>query len=254
MQKANAVISTHPRHRPQESRRQRKSRPAGRQIQRYTARMLKKDLAAARRQWLRKSSTDAERAERQRSDFLQYQDADGRYADFHAQRHTHISAIVAGGASVKTAQELARHSTPTLTIGRYSHARLHDLTAALEALPDLTTPAATTATAEVMAATGTDGETAEVLRGQKWEQYNRKSTQEAANRGERPDDFTTAETAPANEQEPSPNVLPLRTLATRSPHPAGRGEKRRARDSTGATLQPVEDRALTTESLGLHRV
>ena len=42
---------------------------------------------------------------------------------------------VAGGASVKTAQELARHSTPVLTIGRYSHARLHDLTGALDSLP-----------------------------------------------------------------------------------------------------------------------
>ncbi len=119
--------------------------------------MLKKDLAAARRRWLKESTTDAERAERERSDFLQYQDADGRYADFHAQRHTYISAIVAGGASVKTCQELARHSTPTLTIGRYAHARLHDLTAALDALPDLATPPATTATPQAMAATGTDG-------------------------------------------------------------------------------------------------
>ena len=42
---------------------------------------------------------------------------------------------MSGGASVKVAQELARHSTPVLTIGRYSHVRLHDLTGALEALP-----------------------------------------------------------------------------------------------------------------------
>jgi hypothetical protein len=44
------------------------------------------------------------------------QDAPGRTRtgnhDFHAQRHTYISGIVAGGkASVKTCQELARHST-----------------------------------------------------------------------------------------------------------------------------------------------
>ena len=51
---------------------------------------------------------------------------------------TYVSGIVAGGASVKTAQELARHSSPTLTIGRYSHARLHDLQGALDALPSAT--------------------------------------------------------------------------------------------------------------------
>ena len=53
--------------------------------------------------------------------------AAGEVVDFHSTRHTYISGIVAGGASVKTAQELARHSSPALTIGRYSHARLHDL-------------------------------------------------------------------------------------------------------------------------------
>ncbi len=79
-----------------------------------------------------------EREARQRSDFLAYEDTAGQVADFHATRHTYVSAIVAGGASVKTAQELARHSTPALTIGRYSHTRLHDLTAALESLPSLT--------------------------------------------------------------------------------------------------------------------
>jgi len=65
---------------------------------------------------------------------------------------------VAGGASVKVAQELARHSTPTLTIGRYSHTRLHDLAAALDSLPgfEAATPLPQRKT---MAATGTDGPT-----------------------------------------------------------------------------------------------
>jgi len=105
-----------------------------------TARMLRDDLDEARRRWLQEAKTDAERAELERSDFLKHIDADGRVLDFHGTRHTYISAIVAGGASVKTAQELARHSTPTLTIGRYSHTRSHDLAAALDALPS-TAPA-----------------------------------------------------------------------------------------------------------------
>ena len=56
------------------------------------------------------AKTDAERADRERSDFLKHIDADGRVLDFHGTRHTYIRAIVAGGASVKTCQELARHS------------------------------------------------------------------------------------------------------------------------------------------------
>ena len=100
-----------------------------------TARMMRSDLVLARQAWLTEAATQGERKAREQSDFLKYENAAGEVADFHAQRHTYISGIVAGGASVKTAQELARHSTPSLTIGRYSHARLHDLEGALAALP-----------------------------------------------------------------------------------------------------------------------
>ncbi len=82
-----------------------------------TAKMLRHDLAAAG---------------------IPFCDTLGRVLDFHALRHTYITMIVQGGASVKVAQELARHSTPTLTIGRYAHAELQDRQAALSALPDLT--------------------------------------------------------------------------------------------------------------------
>ena len=96
-----------------------------------TARMLRSDLAAARAEWIGEATTEAEREAREKSDFLAYRNAAGEVADFHATRHTYVSGIVAGGASVKTCQELARHSSPSLTIGRYSHARLHDLQGAL---------------------------------------------------------------------------------------------------------------------------
>ena len=66
---------------------------------------------------------------------IPYKDEAGKYADFHALRHTFISRVVESGASVRVAQELARHSTPTLTIGRYSHTRIHDLSKALDSLP-----------------------------------------------------------------------------------------------------------------------
>jgi len=204
-----------------------------------TARMLRDDLEEARRRWLQDAKTDAERAERERSDFLKHIDGDGRVLDFHGTRHTYVSAIVAGGASVKTCQELARHSTPTLTIGRYSHARLHDLTAALDALPDLTPPATTT-TANVIAATGTDGETAEVLRGQKWEQkweqYNGKSTPEAANRGERPVSSPTVESDTDHGQDGGPNVLAFRDLERSEPQAAERREKGKRREKREAPV------------------
>ena len=104
-------------------------------LPRNTARMLRSDLRAARSAWIDDGATDADKEAREDSDFLNYVDSAGGVADFHSTRHTYISGIVATGASVKTAQELARHSTPSLTIGRYSHTRLHDIKGALDALP-----------------------------------------------------------------------------------------------------------------------
>ena len=72
--------------------------------------------------------------------------------DFHALRHTYVSAIVAGGASPKVAQTLARHSDPKLTIGIYSHVESTSLARALDGLPRLSGPIG-----EAVAATGTDG-------------------------------------------------------------------------------------------------
>lgn len=78
---------------------------------------------------------------------------DSGVVDFHATRTTFISHLVASGASVKVCQTLARHSTPSLTIGIYAKVGMHDLAGAVQDLPDLTRPAAGP---EPMAATGTD--------------------------------------------------------------------------------------------------
>jgi hypothetical protein len=77
---------------------------------------------------------------------------DDGYADFHSLRHAFISMVAQGGASPKVAQELARHSTVQLTLGRYAHAGLYDVAAAVESLPRLLPTAR-----EAVAATGTDG-------------------------------------------------------------------------------------------------
>jgi len=55
--------------------------------------------------------------------------------DFHALRTTYVSRLVASGTDVKTAQTLARHSTPALTIGLYARTTTESTVAAVENLP-----------------------------------------------------------------------------------------------------------------------
>jgi len=115
--------------------------------------LIRTDLDAARQAWLKEAASNEQRNERRQSTFLAYRDSSGRVADFHALRHTYISRLVASGANIKVAQELARHSTPTLTLGRYAHVQLVDQTRALDALPAIAAPRANDA---ALAATGTD--------------------------------------------------------------------------------------------------
>ena len=82
---------------------------------------------------------------------MPYRDESGRVADFHALRHTFITNLANSGVHPKTAQALARHSTVTLTMDRYSHTYMGEQSEAVAALPDLTQ-----AVAREMRATGTD--------------------------------------------------------------------------------------------------
>lgn len=117
-----------------------------------TAEMFRADLRLARACWIRSTPNRAERRQRRSSAFLAVEDPAGRVLDFHALRHTFITRIVRAGVKPKVAQQLARHSTITLTMDRYTHLGLADDVAALDALPSLeeTVPAE-------LAATGTDG-------------------------------------------------------------------------------------------------
>ena len=96
--------------------------------------MIKRDLEAARKKWLAEASTPQEQTEREQSGVLLYQDAAGRYADFHALRHTGISRVVRS-AGLKAAQSWADHSTPLLT-SKYAHLDIDDQQRALEGLPE----------------------------------------------------------------------------------------------------------------------
>ena len=105
--------------------------------ERKTAKMMRKDLAAARKVWIKEAQTDEERAAREASDFLLYKSHDGRFADFHANRHTFITNLARAGISPKTAQTLARHSDIRLTMNVYTHTDLAEKTDALRRLPGL---------------------------------------------------------------------------------------------------------------------
>ena len=90
---------------------------------------------------------------------IAFKDVNGHVADFHALRHTFISNLAAGGIHPKMAQTLARHSTITLTMNRYTHVYAGDEALALEVLPDLSLPA----TDQQARATGTNDKTPAVI-------------------------------------------------------------------------------------------
>ena len=121
-----------------------------------TCKVMQADLASARAKYIADAATDAERADREQSGFCLYADAAGRYADFHALRHTYITRLVKSNASVKVCQELARHSDPKLTFAVYSHVGMADTGRALDNLPGLDNPQAEKQTAMALK-TGTNG-------------------------------------------------------------------------------------------------
>jgi len=100
------------------------------------AQFMKKDLAAARARWIADANDDHEREMREQSDFLMFITDTGR-ADFHALRHTFLSRLSRAGASPKVMQLMARHSTVTMTLERYTHADITDLSTAIEKLPPM---------------------------------------------------------------------------------------------------------------------
>jgi len=102
---------------------------------RRTSKMMRRDLALARKKWIEEANDGRERRRREESDFLAYCDSLGRFADFHSHRHTFITSLERAGVSPRTAQTLARHSDIRLTMGIYTHIGLHDQTRAIESLP-----------------------------------------------------------------------------------------------------------------------
>ena len=125
--------------------------------ERKTAKMMRLDLESARDTWIKEATTDEERLAREKSDYLCYRDEDGRYADFHSNRHTFITSLERVDVSPRMAQSLARHSDIRLTMGVYTHIELHDQRAAIESLPPPPSrPAEIEHHVDTLRATGTD--------------------------------------------------------------------------------------------------
>lgn len=114
--------------------------------------LIRADLAEARKAWLQSFQDARQRDEAAKGDFLAYRDTEGRYADFHALRHSFITMVGKAGVSPREHQDLARHSTYAMT-SRYTHSRFYDLSAAVQALPIPTAGPGP----EALSATGTDG-------------------------------------------------------------------------------------------------
>jgi integrase len=121
----------------------------------HAAKMVRADLARARSAWIRAVASAKERKEREDSKVLAYLDEHGRVFDFHSLRHQYISNLASAGVHPKIAQTLARHSTITLTLDRYTHMGLVDLAASVNSLPCFV-PEVPEAEKRAMRATGTD--------------------------------------------------------------------------------------------------
>lgn len=91
-----------------------------------TASMIRADLSDARKQYVADGGDD--------DTFLAVR-TDAGEIDFHSLRHSYATLLVNGGTDVKTAQSLLRHTTPTLTLGVYSHVLRESEQAAVDNLP-----------------------------------------------------------------------------------------------------------------------
>jgi len=114
--------------------------------------MWQADLESAREAWISDATLPQERKKREGSSFLCYCDSAGRFADFHALRHTCGSLLASTGAHPKVAQSIMRHSSIELTMSRYSHVYAGQEAGAVAALPNLDTAP----TRQSAKATGTD--------------------------------------------------------------------------------------------------
>ncbi len=115
------------------------------------AAVLRADLDAARREWLKAAENDPDqRLRREQSDFLAVVNHEGEVLDFHGLRHTCGAWLAMTGAHPNEIKAVMRHSVITLTMDTYGH-----LFPGQEADTVARLPVMLGNTPEIMRATGT---------------------------------------------------------------------------------------------------
>lgn len=85
------------------------------------AEVIRKDLAKARDNYIKRGRTKTEKRRRKESDHLAATNHEGETFDFHSLRHTCGAWLAMQGENPKTIQTIMRHSSITLTMDRYGH-------------------------------------------------------------------------------------------------------------------------------------
>ena len=104
-------------------------------VERWTSKMMRADLKAARKKWIKEAKTVAEKEERKKSDFLMYRNDAGLFADLHSLRHTFVTNLERAGVRPALRKPWQGTATFVLTMGIYTHIGLHDQSSAIELLP-----------------------------------------------------------------------------------------------------------------------
>lgn len=102
-----------------------------------TARMIRTDLAAARRAWIDEGQDPDERAKRAESDYLAERDSEGRTLDFHALRTTCSTWLDQAGISASLASRITGHTNVNTLQKHYHRMNMDQTRRAVESLPDL---------------------------------------------------------------------------------------------------------------------
>ena len=173
-------------------------------VPRKTADMLKADLEAVN---------------------IPYVDDAGRYADFHALRHSTGSLLAASGVHPKVAQSIMRHSDINLTMSRYTHTLVGQDAKAIADLPDLTLPSS-----QRQKATGTDNQSVDSAYKPAYKKLAKKADFDMNGLAPNVTVSSCTETNPGQESTVD-NLLPLAKLGNKSDQLSTLKNKRRRRDS-----------------------
>jgi integrase len=196
------------------------------------ASMLREDLAAARRTWLKQvRSNPEERTKREQSDFLNENNHEGEWFDFHSLRHTCGAWLAMAGVHPKVVQTVMRHGSITLTMDTYGHLFPGQEADAVHLQRNVLgeIPAA-------LAATGTDDAVVEAPDA-------RSSRRSSCDAKPCPSDATRCEDNDTDDPDkvPSPtgrNILPLADLGDDVRHDATQNDSSRDRTRTGMRETP----------------